>query len=181
MRPYNPERVSQLLSVQDWMGKRIDEFTGVSVDNDMGLSQAMYARDCLHPLLENSGDKRAMNPMWVASEHTSKSMVLPVIHYSDTVNGLYIWMRNNFYDWKVSVSSTRQVPDVFYRLFNREDDINGVYCEGFHESWVFGSYAANPHEFTVELPGSLYTRYFNMGVIFTFCYLLGESLHDARQ
>lgn len=174
LKAYNEQRLTRIYTVQEWMQKRTDEDGTITINNDYGLSQAMFARDCLHPPLDNSGEARKHFPLMVVSEHTSKSKRLPVIKMHNPRRQIEVWWRNNFYNWKFSVRSHRPVPDVFYRLFQRDDEINAVYCEGFDESWVFGSYAANQQEFTVEVPSSLYLTDWGNCMAFAFCLLLGE-------
>jgi hypothetical protein len=76
--------------------------------------------------------------------------VLPVyqIHRDPEVT---VTMRDNFYNWKISVDAHLPVKDIFYTLINREEVIRPVYCEGFKEEWVYGSFKQNARHFTVEM------------------------------
>lgn len=85
----------------------------------------------------------------VISTHRSKSILLPVCEYTRKDLGLRIVLRNNFYDWKLSVVSERPVIADFAGLFHTTppvapdytgDDLRACYFEGFPESLVFGYY-----------------------------------------
>jgi hypothetical protein len=87
----------------------------------------------------------------VISTHTSKSITLPV--YEILWNGFRFILRGNFHDWKVSIDSPIPIFINFskFGLFNPEQKIHYVYCEGFQGEWVYGPYAGNPKQFTIEL------------------------------
>lgn len=104
------------------------------------------------------------NSIWVISTHSSKSVKLPVFHLKHPTKGLELVMRNNFYDWKITVISDEPIVDNFYDLFNKTEKIDAVYCEGFDPSWVFGPYAENQRQFTIETS--------NDYALFTFFWLL---------
>lgn len=94
----------------------------------------------------------------VISSHRSKSVRLPVYRI-ELKDGTAFTMRDNFYDWKVSVESyldSNGLPhdiDVdFTGLFDYKATIHSCYCEGFPEELVYGSYADNKSKFTIELP-----------------------------
>lgn len=137
--------------------------------------QIIFVRDRLHPVLVNKYEQRKASPVLVVGEHTSKSVRLPVYRIDSVDLGVTLWARYNFFDWKVSVRAVAAVPDVFFRLFAR-DDPNGylhpVYFEGFHEDWIFPPYADNQEQFSC----SLRDHYF----LFTFGFLLGEALRPVE-
>jgi len=108
------------------------------------------------------------NSIWVISTHHSKSVKLPVFRLKHPTKGIELVMRNNFYDWKVTVVSDEPIVDNFYDLFNKTEKIDAVYCEGFDAAWVFGPYAKNQQQFTIEI-GNDYA-------LFTFFWLLMGSL-----
>ncbi|MGH6876113.1 MAG: hypothetical protein ACREHV_01910, partial [Rhizomicrobium sp.] len=85
----------------------------------------------------------------VVSTHTSKSICLPVYDLKREDLGLRFIMRNNFYNWKLSVISKKPIICDFTGLFHTtppvEPDYTGnpladVYFEGFPKSLVFGYY-----------------------------------------
>lgn len=80
----------------------------------------------------------------------SKSVRLPAYRLG-LKDGTTFIMRDNFHDWKISVISPKSVNANFLELFDPEKVIHKVYCEGFPEDLVFGSYSQNSREFTVEL------------------------------
>jgi hypothetical protein len=104
----------------------------------------------------------------VVSSHRSKSIILPVVQYVAPMR-FDIWVRGNFHNWIVSVKAAKPVPDLFFDLFTRDEAVHEVYAEGFKREWVFGSYAIDQTEFTVDLP------YIN-GALWTFMFLVSRSL-----
>lgn len=94
----------------------------------------------------------------VISTHGSKSVTLPVYQFT-LKNGTVIIMRNNFYDWKLSVISPVAIEADFMGIFNPETAQIALNCEGFPEQYVFGSFNANQKQFTIELANdyALYT------------------------
>ena len=94
---------------------------------------------------------RLDNYSQAVSLHWSKGCLLPVYYIDarDTI-GCEFWLRNNWHDWKISVKSKDPVPDVFHRLIQRGKSISDCYFEGFESEWIFGSYADDPSEFSLE-------------------------------
>jgi hypothetical protein len=137
------------------------------------INQAMFVRDDVHHLVTAhvgvSGERRfhwrRENPVRVIAAHTSKGIALGV--YRIAVPDLTLTLRNNFYDWKVSVESSRPVDDAFFDLIDRDEVILPVYCEGFPEEYVYGPYSADPSKFTVAIHGDF--------VLWTFLYLLMQG------
>jgi len=85
----------------------------------------------------------------VVATHMSKSCLLPV--YFLSYKGLQLIIRDNFYNWKLSVNSPIDL-DLDTDLFIKEsEDISTLYCEGFKDEWVFGTYAKDHSKFTIEL------------------------------
>jgi hypothetical protein len=103
------------------------------------------------PLKDKQDFQSFTKDLSVVSTHTSKSITLPV--YEILWNGFRFVMRGNFYDWKVSIESPIPIFINFskFGLFDPEQEIHPVYCEGFQENWVYGPYAGNPKRFTIEL------------------------------
>jgi len=92
----------------------------------------------------------------VIGTHTSKSIACPV--YKFVWNGITFIMRDNFYNWKVSVDSEIPLDIDFEGIFS-DEEISSCYCEGFLDSQVYGSYFRNHKQFTVEL-SNRYKMYF---------------------
>lgn len=89
----------------------------------------------------------------VVSTHISESILLPV-YKVELEDGTTFVMRDNFRDWKVSVSSPYELEVDFMGLFDPNEEIPSHNCEGFPEEWIFGSYVENKQRFTCELPSS---------------------------
>jgi hypothetical protein len=118
-------------------------------------------RDLFFPIEEN------IYPVRVVGTHHSKSIELPV--YSLAVPGLVeVRLRNNFYDWKISVKTNRRLPDLFMGLFDTLVAPPAIYCQGFTADWVFGPYAQNSSQFSLEI--------FDDYKAYTFLYILSRAL-----
>lgn len=138
------------------------------------IDQFIFVRDRLPPLfglLYKSLD----DPPYVrvVGAHHSKSVELPV--YSIKVPEVEVRMRNNFYNWVVSVKAEQHVPDIFGHILskdNRTGPVQLIYAEGFTEDWIFKPWharAMGPCKFSLTLSRSDYQ-------LFTFLYLLTEAL-----
>ena len=92
----------------------------------------------------------SINPIIsVVSTHKSKSIVLPV-YLVETQTQQFI-LRDNFYNWTLSVI---RKSENYYRLrdiINRDEIISSCYCEGFESCWTFGSYNMDPTMFTCQV------------------------------
>ena len=125
-----------------------------------GIDQAIYVRDTLAMNLLRSV------PAFAISMHRSKSVPLPV--YGLTMrNGIKLIMRDNFYDWKVSVILPKPLPKNYLpmELISNDGDIPDCYLEGFHNEWGFETYKPEDekqNKFTIEVYGKyrLYTLLF---------------------
>lgn len=110
--------------------------------------QITFARNVLGGLVANDLDYEVRNSIaTVISTHRSKSVLLPV--FSLKRLGLQLILRNNFYNWKMSVVSDNPIETDFSGLFHTippldpdytGDPLSSVYFEGFPESLVFGYY-----------------------------------------
>lgn len=137
------------------------------------IDQCIFVRDYIHPLLQPEYKEQRRFPVRVVGTHKSKSVLLPV--FSIAGPSVEVRLRYNFFNWVVSVSSGKTIQDNFFDLFDRNDEVQHIYAEGFEEKWVFGPYAkARPastywsHEFSLFLPH----RY----PLWTFTYLMRQSL-----
>jgi hypothetical protein len=146
--------------LQEWMNEHLLDTDDNLLYKKAAVSQACFVRDRIHPLCAievEVGDGWSARYDWlqahsveVISTHSSKSVKLPV--YLIEVPGLRLIMRNNFYDWKVSIESDVPVADVFNGLVRAGEEVPAVYCEGFDSQWVYGPYTPGAQQFTVELP-----------------------------
>lgn len=108
----------------------------------------------------------------VVSTHRSKSIDLPVFGLFRDDLGCRIFLRNNFYNWKVSVSSGVPIVADFTGLFHTSpppepeytgNPLNSCYFEGFPEEIVYDYYdAGDKCKFSAEIHGdhSLWTTVF---------------------
>jgi hypothetical protein len=86
----------------------------------------------------------------VIGAHTSKSVRLPVVEYQFS-NGASIVVRDNFYNFAVSVKSPVPVSEDLVDEIAEVEKTSSCYCEGFPEHKVYGSYADDPHRFTAHI------------------------------
>ena len=93
------------------------------------------------------------------STHVSKSVTLPVYLINLKELGIEIILRDNLYDWKVSVSSDSELYFETMDLFDEFKIWNSTYCEGFPNNKIFGCYNENKFNFTIRLDNNygLYT------------------------
>lgn len=112
--------------------------------------QVMFVRDTLPCLLAKGYDDFKNIKVNVINTHRSKSIDLPVYELTIPDIGMKLIMRNNFYDWKVSVISEEEVDIIPGDLF-KDIEIQKKYCEGFKQEYVFGKYTDNKKQFTVEI------------------------------
>lgn len=143
--------------------------------------QIVFVRDTIAGLLAKTHKEyhTIQASMKAISAHTSKSVRLPVF-WVELADGTAFTMRYNFYNWKVSVESPRDVEADFMGLFNPSECVHEAYCEGFPRELVYGPYAENKRQFTIELPpGNCH--------IFTFFWIFAHQVlgkqnkngHDA--
>jgi len=109
-------------------------------------NQLKFMRDTIGELLWEVKENPEVK---VISTHRSKSISLPV--YQFTMNGIIFILRDNFYNWKVSVVSQQDINVDFGKLFDPSIEIHSCYCEGFPEEFVFGSYNKSKKMFTIDL------------------------------
>lgn len=141
--------------LQYWMRKwQLDENLSF---RDEAIRQASWVREKIAGYLLKS-------KCFVVSTHNSKSCVLPV-YYIKMRNGVKVIMRNNFFDWKVSVEIPSEYADLpsnyipddclsYSVVENTTDKIANCYLEGFKPEWCYGSYKPKKpgKKFTIEVP-----------------------------
>jgi len=130
--------------------------------------QVCFVRDTINQLFYNSYEELEANPVLVINTHTSKSIKLPVYKINLKKYNLSMIIRNNFHNWKVSVISEKEINVDFMDLFEEDEVIHSVYCEGFEKNQVFGCFKDNKKQFTVEI--------YDRNRLFTFMYLLNNYL-----
>ena len=134
--------------LQEWMNAQM-------VGDDMLWKgawgrQLSFARDSLASLvgvgLKYEERKKIAT---VISEHRSKSIMLPVYCLTREDLGLKLILRDNFYNWKLSVISEVPIEADFAGLFQTSppvepeytgDPLHPVYFEGFPNDLIFSYY-----------------------------------------
>lgn len=139
------------LKLQDWITKNIPE--DKMLWEDSMEKQVFFIRDTLSqafPIKTREEFNQFKDSLMVISEHTSKSINLPV--YQVSWKEMVCILRNNFYDWKVSVRSTKKISvDLSSYEFKTGKKVTHSCCEGFKAEWVYDSYENNKEQFTIEI------------------------------
>lgn len=118
-------------------------------------AQVFFVRDRLASILSRTYEQHK-DFARVIGTHMSKSIFCPVYKIDLPEDHCTLIMRDNFYDWNISVSSRRPLICNFLGTF---DDRNHsrCCCEGM-EQYKHGPYANDPQLFTVSI-GSDYDLY----------------------
>lgn len=137
-------------------------------------SQIIFVRDKVAGLLAKTYEEfeRIQANIKVISTHTSKSVCLPVF-YVELEDGTKFTMRDNFYNWKVSISSPRGVIIEYMGIFDPNAISLDTFCEGFPKEMVYGAYADNKRQFTIDLPSGNYH-------LFTFFWIFAHQVLGNR-
>ena len=117
-----------------------------------GISQVYFVDDVIRDLFRAESKRYEKCFIDVISTHCSKSVTLPVyrILYEKKGKKLELTMRDNFYDWNVSVDSDFSLEGLFSKelgLFDTEST-SGCYYQGFPSDKIHGCYMANANHFT---------------------------------
>ncbi len=131
-------------------------------------NQVCFVRDeipaLLLPKYNNPDYSTIRDNITVISTHVSKSILLPV--YCIKAYGDKFIMRNNFYDWKVSVE-THNIHKINFQklgiIHDTSEQIKSYVCEGFKEEWVYKPYDEDKWKYTVEINDK-----FNLKLFFWF-------------
>ncbi len=137
--------------------------------------QITFVRDKIARALAKNPEeyKIIQAKMRVISTHTSQAVLLPVFSL-ELDNGITFTLQYNFYKWRVSVNSPRSVTAGFMGLFNPEERVDPVTCEGFPEELIYGSYNEDNTRFTFELPPENYH-------IFTFFWIFAHQVLGVKK
>ena len=150
-----------------WLRK--DEIDDKMIYKKAAEQQEVFIRDTVCRILLHV-------PVFVISEHCSKSITLPVYGFT-MKNGIKVICRGNFYDWKVSIQLPKR-PDYGDIVVPRDlvtdgyrRDISNCYFEGFKDEWVFPGF--NPDDksqlnFSIEVADEyrLYVLLYNLKHLF---------------
>lgn len=134
--------------------------------------QIIFIRNTITPLFYDKYKDIELNPIKVINTHISKSIKLPVYYIPLNKYKVKLILRNNFHDWKVSISSYYKITSNFNNIFNENKKINSIYCEGFKDNQVFDNYKSNQCNFTVEID--------NNYKLYTFMWILKECLKNRK-
>lgn len=80
-------------------------------------------------------------------------------------------MRDNFYDWKISVNSEFEILAEFLNIFREDKKISSCYCEGFENEWIYNSYSENKKQFTIEISSNEF--------LFMFFWIIKEYMNKT--
>lgn len=120
----------------------------------------------------------------VISTHRSKSIDLPVVEFARLDLGIRFIVRNNFYNWKLTVLSEKPIEADFGALFYTEpppepdytgDKLHAVYFEGFPGDLVRGYYSQNKSEWSAEIHGD-----YAMWMVIHLCMRAIGALRTAK-
>lgn len=119
-----------------------------------------FVRDNINRLLRPNNEEWIIFEPQVISTHYSHSVTLPVYQIALEEYGIEIILRNNFYDWNVSIKSDIPLDCDFMAVFNPAERI--WYCEGFPKDKIYGCYNQDHSQFTFEIISDydLYTFFF---------------------
>lgn len=123
--------------------------------------QIIWVRDRLCWLMSRGLHERIKAR--VISYHTSKSVRLPVFELERPDLGLRLILRDNYYNWKLTVMSALPIVADFDGLFYTTppvdpkytgDPLAGCYFEGFPRELVFGYYEpSDKRHWSAEING----------------------------
>lgn len=169
------------IPLQAWYDEWLKEHQGTDLlyvkrdaQQRVSLPQVHFVRDALGELLwaDTLYDDLPREPppradcrltAWVIGEHHSKSVRLPVYSLERPDKGVRLVLRDNHYDWKLSVAS--EVPidhELFAYLFHTtppiEPDYTGnelasCYFEGFPKDLIFGYHANDSRRWSASIGG----------------------------
>ncbi len=138
--------------LQAWFNEQRERADDDLIYKGASGAQIMWVRDELSALLfAGVPYEYRQTRVWVISEHSSKSVPLPVYSIERPDIGLQVVLRNNFHDWKLSVLSLTPVVCDFSGLFHTTppiepkytgNELAPVYFEGFPPELIFGYYEA---------------------------------------
>lgn len=145
--------------------------------------QVVFVRDRLAPLIGvGLGYDEQKQIVTVISTHISKSIRLPVYQLERPDRDLQIILRNNFYNWKMSVLSETPIETDFSGLFHTTppiepeytgDPLHPVYFEGFPNDFIFSYYAdSDRRRWSAEIHSD--------EILYTTIYMIMRSLGHIK-
>jgi hypothetical protein len=195
---------TERIHLQPWYDRWLKEYEDSNLiyarlGEKVLLRQVHFVRDTLAPLVwaDVPYEKRALaTPRYdiretaiVVGEHHSKSVRLPVYAIERPDLGLRLVMRDNYYDWNVSIASEREItsdlrgfPLDYWNDGERSRFPNGYrpgmswgYCffQGFPLDAQFGPYAENHCRFSMCVRSDYQ--------IFTLIWILMRDLREETK
>jgi hypothetical protein len=144
--------------------------------------QIIWVRDDLCGLVSR-GMKGPRIKARVISTHGSKSVGLPVYELERPDLGIRLILRDNFYNWKLTVMSALPIVADFSGLFHTTppvepkytgNPLSSCYFEGFPEELVFGYYEpSDKRHWSAEINGG-------DQVLWAVVFLIMKSLGAAK-
>jgi len=150
------------IPLQDWISANIPDEK--MYWKDSWSQQVQFVRDVIPRLLceqNGSGYMSIRDNITVISTHMSKSIDLPV--YCIKANGDKFILRNNFYDWKISVETNNLHEINFQKLgviYDTSEQIKSYVCEGFKSEWVYKPYDEVKWKYTAEIDNDFKLKLF---------------------
>lgn len=138
--------MSELINLRDWAVKETD-LDGNKDLNSGFWKQILFVRDDIEYLFIRDSSERC-ELVRVYNAHNSKGAKLPVYQINLPQDGITIWMRDNWYDWNISIQSERPITCDFIGLFDDEYGYPYCFCQGMEDK-KFGMYKENNKEFTI--------------------------------
>lgn len=148
--------------LRDWASQNVPEEN--KLWRDAALDQVRFFDRLTSLIASGLPYEQHDNIAEVIGTHRSKSITLPVVQWTRPDLGLTLTARDNFYNFKLSVSCDRPI-DVpqFAALFHTTpppdpaytgDPLHPVYFEGFPSVLVYGYQASNNRVWSAEINGS---------------------------
>ena len=144
--------IEMKVPLQEWYNEWRKEHEGTTLlyvnSDNPSLHQVRFICDTLKwqffngPSLAGPGDDR---DIFVIGEHHSKSVRLPVYLLARADIGLQFILRENFYDWNLSVKSDKEID-----LHGFSDDNRLCFFQGFPSEYQFGHYNKDKRQFSLN-------------------------------
>lgn len=139
-------------------------------------TQIMLIRDRINSLFYDDVQEYNENPVMVINTHMSKSITLPIYLIDLKKHGVQIILRDNIYDWLITVISDREITVDFNGLFREDLKIqktNSYTYSEFTDDQIKDCFKDNKKQFTLEIQDD-----YNL---YVFMYLLENFLRRGNE
>lgn len=154
------------MKLQEWISE--NQPKEEMIWKDSFWTQVKFVRDRLINAFDiKSSDEYSSfrESVEVISIHTSKSISLPV--YRIVWKGITLTLRNNFYNWKLSIESDKPLHNLNqFELFRSSDRVVAVCCKGFKDDWIFQPYEESNQKFSLAINND-YELFFLIKLIYS--------------